>query len=512
MKQYLTEAFKQMELIESNEFTYDADGAAELANFMEKDMLDDFEAIIDPEAETVEDLKDSYIGDVICECPVCKSKLFKSPEDIKIEDGEELANIGEPCPYCFETDGFKVIGQVAPFEEVTVETDGSSDVKVEVDGEQIDTNTDDDEPTARHAKDNEDLEDSQRFPVEGTKQVDLRENAEPSRPLTYAERLKRKYPELNFEADENGHPIKNDEDSKQKSKRHAKDNEDLEDSQRYPIKSPVGTKGLKESTEESEQDRKLKLARKMRLARHKKDNEDLEDSQRYPIKSPAPAQTGLAMMEGMLLRDKLKAAFPGVFNFEDRKEESLKEGMEDISITTDDQVIKVKATPRADKEAIQPVSDETKDVIESDATEEPIPVEEIPETEEDVEITDFDEEAFDELGESYLKRVYDNVSSFRTTDGSISGNKLILEGVITFNSGKSAKTKFVFESKTITKSGKVKLKGLNEHISSNKNSFTLTGTIKGTKLLSESLNYNYGARSDAGKMKRLYGTVKRNIK
>lgn len=31
--------------------------------------------------------------------------------------------------------------------------------------------------------------------------------------------------------------------------------------------------------------------------RHMKDNEDLEDSQRYPIESPAPAQTGLAMME-----------------------------------------------------------------------------------------------------------------------------------------------------------------------------------------------------------------------
>lgn len=34
-------------------------------------------------------------------------------------------------------------------------------------------------------------------------------------------------------------------------------------------------------------------------ARHARDNEDLEDSQRYPIESPAPAQTGLAMMEDM---------------------------------------------------------------------------------------------------------------------------------------------------------------------------------------------------------------------
>ena len=760
MKQYLTEAFKQMELIESNEFTYDADGAKELADFMEKDTLDDFEAIIDPEAETTDDLKDSYIGDVICECQICKSKIFKAAEDIKLDNKDsELANVGEACPYCFETDGFKVIGQVAPFEEVTVETDGDADVKVKVDGKEIET--DDEDLVKRHAKDNEDLEDSQRYPVEGTKQVNLTE-------------------------------------ARKKSRRHAKDNEDLEDSQRYPIKSPVGMKGLKEELDDAEQveteeDTKLARARKMRLARHKKDNEDLEDSQRYPIKSPAPAQTGLAMMEGVSVRDKLEAAFPGVFNFDKKYEAYLKEedetsqtgddnnsnstssefqkivddlqeiedygqfvaalrklnddqklvfmdnfgkdnkdkvkpqvnevsidvkdliptqseidwkksldgifkfgckgafsnpagagdpplvyngkyiidghhrwsqvyacnpnakikvvnytygkkdpddvlkdfqgavlaatgeikvgsagtnvwganpvemnkyvlskmpdsvlkelnsyvssittkgqaanyfvnnlaqlaknnkpyggssapertempqtnndvkelvksdgltsmsenytfrrplktslieSMEDISITTDDTIIKVKATPRSDKEAIQPITDETKEVIETEEiAEEPVEeiAEETPETsetEQDVELTDVDEDAFSELGESYLKKVYDNVDSFKLTDGAISGNKLMLEGVIKFNSGKSAKTKFVFEGKTITKSGKVKLVGLNEHISTNKNSFTLTGTIRNKKLLSESLNYSYGARSDSGKMKRLYGTVK----
>ena len=44
--------------------------------------------------------------------------------------------------------------------------------------------------------------------------------------------------------------------------------------------------------------------------RHIRDNEDLEDSQRYPIESPAPAQTGLAMMEdisvnGSLMEDRI---------------------------------------------------------------------------------------------------------------------------------------------------------------------------------------------------------------
>ena len=263
-------------------------------------------------------------------------------------------------------------------------------------------------------------------------------------------------------------------------RRHSRDNEDLEDSQRYPIESPVGTKGLKENVEEeSETAKRDPKARLISKRRHARDNEDLEDSQRYPIESPAPAQTG------------------------------LREGMEDISITTDDQVIKVKATPRADKETIQPVEDETKDVIEAPEMEEETPVEDMPIEDQDVEIEEFDEESFDNLGESYLRQVYENVSGFKTSDVQSTTNKIIVEGIISFNSGKKAKTKFMFEAKDATKSGKLRFTGLNENISKNKKAFTLTGVLKENKLISESLNYNYSAQTQNGKSKRLYGTIRR---
>lgn len=58
--------------------------------------------------------------------------------------------------------------------------------------------------------------------------------------------------------------------------------------------------------------------------RHIKDNEDLEDSQRYPIESPAPAQTGLlfeneskleedVMMNGAL--NEVRISTEGIRNF-----------------------------------------------------------------------------------------------------------------------------------------------------------------------------------------------------
>ena len=191
--------------------------------------------------------------------------------------------------------------------------------------------------------------------------------------------------------------------------------------------------------------------------------------------------------------------------------------MEDISITTDDQVIKVKATPRADKETIQPVEDETKEVIEEtpETIEEETPVEketqieETPIEDQDIEIEDFDETSFDILGEGYLKNVYENVKEFKTLDVQSTTNKIIVEGVISFNSGKKAKTKFIFEAKDATKSGKLRFSGLNENFSKNKKAFTLTGTLKGNSLISESLNYNYSAKTEDGKSKRLYGTVRK---
>ena len=196
-----------------------------------------------------------------------------------------------------------------------------------------------------------------------------------------------------------------------------------------------------------------------------------------------------------------------ILNIRNKK---LKESMDDISITTEDQVIKIKSTPREDKETIQPVTET--EIEKAKEAEEDISVEEEPE-EVDVDLDEIDEEGMDDLGESYLKSVYENVSGFKTSKAILQGNKMILEGVISFTSGNKAKTKFIFESKEATKRGKLKFLGENKNISKNKKAFTLIGSLNNKKLMLESLNYNYtGKDSKTGKTKRLYGTIRRKLK
>lgn len=383
-KNYLTEAFKEMELLDSDSFSFDKAGAEKLGNFMEDDTLDDFETVIDPEASTEEDLEASYIGKGILACDVCQSMIYKDMEQITIDEESQLANVGELCPYCFNGDGFKVVGKVAPFEDITVETDGDAEVKV--DGKVINTDTD--------------------------------PETEEDREIVA---------------------------------------EEIESAQKFPVESPVG--------------------------------EVREDLQQAP-----------------------KKRWTRVTEAKTEEVEPLKEGMEDISITTDDTVIKVKATPREDKETIVPVAPEE---VEAAQPVEEVPVEEPVATDgeeevSDVEIEEIDEAGFDELGESYLKKVYENVQSYKTVSGSLRGNTIKLEGLITFNSGKKAKTNFIFEAKEMTKKGKLKFIGENMNLSSNRKAFTLTGRTEGKKLICENFNYNYLAKDEkSGTSKRLYGTIKK---
>lgn len=206
------------------------------------------------------------------------------------------------------------------------------------------------------------------------------------------------------------------------------------------------------------------------------------------------------------------ALIPDVDEFTKVNNESL----EKVELETEDQKIKIETQPKdpvPGAEMVAPISPDTQDTIENSGEffEEPEPPEpfEEPEPEEmDYDVDDFDEDTFNELGESYLTKVYDNVKGFKTTSVSERNNKLVVEGVISFNSGKQKTTSFIFEAKDATRSGKVRFKGLNEQISRGKKSFTLTGNIKNKKFISESLNYNYRGKDNKGSSARVYGTVK----
>ena len=369
-EKYLTEAFQELEILNEETFNISDDGVAYANDFIENDETTDMEIVIDPLAETEEELQDSYVGKVILDCTICQSKIYKNPEEVTINEEESLANIGEVCPYCQSSDGYKVIGQVAPYveggeEEVDVETD---DENAEVDVEEL--------------------------PAEEAPVVETEEE------------------------------------------------EDLDEA----IKTKKGVK----------------------------------------------------------------------------KHVSMKEDLNNVQIETDTERITVTSEPKEEPvdiistegEMIAPVEPDVEaqfNTEEPETVEEPIADEpmfnEEPEYQ-DIDIDEFAEDEFDGLGENYLRRVYDNVKSYKTIGGSVNGNTLKLEGLITFKSGKTAKTNFVFESKSVNKNGKVKFVGLNEQFAKGKKTYTLTGSVTDKKFLAESLTYNYRGRdAKTGESKRLYGRI-----
>lgn len=126
LEKYLAEAFQSLSsLTEDVVDINDEDVKSKVSDIID-DEADDSIAVIDVDADSDEDLEDSYIGKIIIECDVCHSKLYKdASEVIPSEDDEKVVNIEEECPFCYSTDGYHIVGQVAPYqpEEISVEAE-----------------------------------------------------------------------------------------------------------------------------------------------------------------------------------------------------------------------------------------------------------------------------------------------------------------------------------------------------------------------------------------------------
>lgn len=334
---YLSEAFKKLDFLTEEEFSLQDTAGLDDMDQLLKTPASNIANVIDPEAETEDELQDTYIGKVILHCPVCNSMIYKDMEDIVKDDVEELVNIGEECPYCYTSEGFKVIGIVSPFEETSEE------------------------------EEQEDEEDPAEEENELTEEFEKVEVATENQKVT-------------LDADDDG---------------------------KLTIEA--------EPVEEDEEDE--------------------------------------------------------------------------------------------EEEVLAPVPDEVADDIEATANNSE---DEDEDEEVEYDVEDFDSDSFDELGESYLKSVYENVRSYKTTDVSSKGNTLVVEGLIKFNSGKTKPTKFVFEANTATKNNKLRFIGENKQITRGRKAFTITGKLNENKsFITERFNYNYMTKNEKGKSTRLYGTLKK---
>lgn len=392
---YLVEAFQKLSELNEDVFDLTPEGAVKLHDFVADDIADteNIEEIIDPLATTEEDLKDSYIGKVILDCTICQSKIYKDAADVVLDEAGKFANVGEACPYCQSTDGFKVIGQVAPYSKTDI------DVEVTTKSEDLNGVT-------------EGLDKFKAFEKEANKyerEVDtsLGSNTGLVSAEADVEHIAKKY----FSADA------------------------------------------------------------IRKAKAK-------NPEFFSLLYQAPCD----------MVDELK--------------KSLSEDLNGVTVDTDKETINITATEKTEdgEQMIVPVEPEVSASFDDSA------VEPDEDSEADFDIDTFEPSEFDGLGESYLKRVYENVDSFKTTSSKIDGNFIKLEGIIGFKSGKKAKTNFTFESRLATKTGKLKFFGENAQFAKSKNAFILTGKLDGKKLIAESLTYNYKVK-DGTQSQRLYGRV-----
>ena len=368
----LSEAFKQLDCLNEDVFEVSDKGIEELKDFRDSDDSDDTIEVIDPEAENKEEIKDSYVGKIICQCNVCKSLVYFDKDNIKIDEENGTVNADEECPFCFTNSGYSIVGEVVPYSDYQVEAtdeDGNKvDVEVTVDGRDI-------------PQDKETLEKDEKLSLKKRKNESVRGNR------------------MRKNCSESLDSIKLD-DGHQEIEIKTKEKEDLpKDSMMVPPSDDTLEDILSDKESEIEEH----------------DNDEEEDDESMP---------------------------------------------------------------------------EDGDIV-------------------DVDVDEVEDESFNRLGESFLKKVYGNVKSFRTTSAATNGNTLVLEGLITFKSGKSKPTTFKFEANKINSKGKIRFLGENKDISSGRKSFALNCKVSRKSIIPESMTYNYVARG-LSESQRVTGTVRLN--
>ena len=127
---------------------------------------DPIEMITDIEADDEEELKDTYVGDVILQCNSCKEKIYRKEDDLVLadkenEEDEDVYNVDLECPHCHQYVGYELIGKVAPYN-----AEESEELKAEVNAEEG-TGTDEEdikvEDEAKYGDDEVKVEDEFKF-------------------------------------------------------------------------------------------------------------------------------------------------------------------------------------------------------------------------------------------------------------------------------------------------------------------------------------------------------------
>lgn len=130
----LMEAFKALDQLNEDVFSVDAEGIKKLNDFMQNDDSVDELSVFDidsTEDDVIRDDEECNEGDMILDCCVCHSKVFKPVSEVVVDEESQIANAGEECPYCFSVEGYKIVGEV----KTPDDSEDTSEEDVSVDGQ-----------------------------------------------------------------------------------------------------------------------------------------------------------------------------------------------------------------------------------------------------------------------------------------------------------------------------------------------------------------------------------------
>ena len=572
MTNYLNEAFKKLSVLDEDIFEVDDDGITALKDFVDEDDKDDSLAVIDMYADDKEDLEDSYVGKVVCDCCVCHSKVFWDKDAIELDDDGELVNVGSECPYCYATDGFKIMGEVKEYcpecddkhdedehgeeheeehteDEVEVEIKDKEEITEAVSKrDDIDAEADDKKERIKkilaRKRDDADSDRDYRLKKGITRRDESCKKKSCKEDLSYGEfaaiedewnKYKKKVGKADadtawefietecrgvYDTDEEKDSVfafissieePMSEDCKGKAK--IKDKKELTEAPIYDLKPQFDSRQSfygKAKVDTGDTNDKNRLYSYDTLVAEIVDGKPVIHTDNEFVVNGRYSPTTMRHIRDWLKQNGFKAdtAKQIMADYSDKKTESCKESIDSVSVDTGAQIIDV-TTRDKDEDEHKEEGEEVLGALDDETKTEIIDKAEGNYDDVEVDVDEFEEKDFDELGERYLKKAYENVDKYHTTKVSLNKDSLMVEGVITFKSGKQKKTNFVLESKNITKDGTAKFIGENAQICKGKKAFTVCGRIDNKKFLPESLNYNYRAKdASTGIVKRIYGTVK----
>lgn len=95
----------------------------------DEEVLIDEEPIIDDEVE--ETPIDEAPRQLVIECAKCGAIFVKNEEEVVVDEATDLANIDDKCQYCEETEGYKIVGEMVPYEGAVVAEETDETVAVD---------------------------------------------------------------------------------------------------------------------------------------------------------------------------------------------------------------------------------------------------------------------------------------------------------------------------------------------------------------------------------------------